>query len=261
MNHSIPMEIQNLLNLYVESLVSEFGDAIFGVYIYGSLASGCFDMETSDIDFMTIIKKDLDEEEIKRIQSIHNKLIESSKYGKILEGEYVSLNDITNGMPKKQYPYFAFGKFQGFVKLKNFAWFQLSEKGINYYGTEFNSIAGNIDWKDVKKELLERLNQYWPSVVNWRLIVSDKWIPLVVLSVCRVYYSLENKSTISKVGGGEYALTKLPTEWHPLIHEALRIHKKSQGKSLFKTRTERLKRVKEFVKFVSEATNSYYAYI
>ncbi len=258
MKHSIPLEIQTLLNYYIELLISEFGDAVFGVYIYGSLATGCFVRGVSDIDFMTIIKKDLDEDDIKRIQFIHKSLDKISVYGHMLEGEYVRFNDIKDGMPAGQYPYFAFGKSRGFVCLKNFAWFQLKERGITYYGTDFRSIAGDIEWRAVKKELLDRLNIYWPGMINWRLMVFNRWLALVVLSACRIYYSLENKSTISKDGGGEYALSKLEEEWHPLIREALRIQKKSSEKSLFKSRIKRLNKTKEFVKHISGIYSAQY---
>lgn len=251
MKPDIPTEVQTLLESYIKLLCREFGNAIYGVYIYGSLVTGCFNKTSSDIDFMTVIRRNMDEDDLKRIQSIHKKLSSTNRYGNMLEGEYVNYGDIKGEMPCKQYPYFAFGKFRGFVNLKNFAWFQLRERGITYYGADFKSIAGSTNWNKIRNELLDRINTYWPNMTNWKLIL-DRWLALVVLSVCRIYFSLENMSTTSKVEGGEYALLKLSEKWHPLISEALRIQKNSSKKSLYKSKIKRLKEAKEFIKDMSE---------
>ena len=255
MEHNIPVEIQTLLESYVKLLREEFGEAIFGVYIYGSLVTGCFDKESSDVDFLTVIKSSLDPEDIKRLEGVHKKLRSINSFGNMLEGEYVRYGDIIDGMPYKQYPYFAFGRFEGHVGLKSFAWFQLKERGIALYGNDFKDIAGETDWKEIRAELLERISDYWSGMADWKLLF-DRWLALVVLSVCRIYYTLENKSTISKDGGGKFALSKLPEKWHILINEALRIQKKSSDRSLYRSRIKRTRDARDFVKHISEKYNA-----
>ncbi len=250
MEYYIPVEIQSLLSSYVNLLKCEFGDALVGVYIYGSVVTGYFKKEYSDIDFMTVINRNLNSSDVDIIQTIHRKLNKSNVYGYLLEGEYVNSNDIKDGIPNGQYPYFAFGEFQGYVNLKSFAWFQLRERGIAYYGDDFCDLAGSISWDEVRAELLDRLNNYWPEKINWKVLFFDRWQALIVLSVCRVYYALEKKSTISKDGGGEYALTKLDSEWNPIIREALRIQNKSKN-SYYKSKLKRFFDTRKFVRYVS----------
>ena len=47
-----------------------------------------------------------------------------------------------------------------------------------------------------------------------------------VLGMLRQYYTLSERSVVSKIGAGQYALTHLPPHWHPVIREALRIRMK-----------------------------------
>ncbi len=252
MGHYIPIEIQSLLSLYVNLLKCKFGDDLVGVYVYGSVATGYFNKEYSDIDFMTVINRNLNTDDVDIIQTIHRKLNKSSSYGYLLEGEYVNFNDIKDGMPAGQYPYFAFGEYQGYVNLKSFAWFQLRERGIACYGSDFCDLAGSISWDEVRTELLDRLNNYWPEKINWKVLFFDRWLSLVILSVCRVYYALEKKSTISKGGGGEFALSKLDSEWIPIIREALRIQNKTSKDSIYKSKLKRFFDTRKFVSHVSE---------
>lgn len=251
MDNRISDEIRAVLNRYTERLREEFGDRIVGVYLYGSLVNGTFDPESSDVDFLTVIRSRPEKEDIARIRQIHGEMCAFSRFGRMLEGEYVGFGDMDGRMPAGKYPYFAYGKFQGYVALKHFAWFQLIEKGVTYYGVNFRDIAGEIEWNDVKDELVDRLSTYWPFAANWKTLL-DKWFALVVLSVCRIYYALENKSTTSKNNGGEYALSRLSKDWHRIILEALRIQKRTPGQSLYRSKLSRWKDVRRFVRHMSD---------
>jgi len=72
-------EVQNILK-------SEF----VGMYLYGSLASGDFDPETSDIDFLVVTTEGLSEETISALEKRHVRFWESGmKWVNKLEGRYL----------------------------------------------------------------------------------------------------------------------------------------------------------------------------
>lgn len=248
MHNSLPMELQQLFQSYVQALSYELGDIVHGVYIYGSVALGYFNNEKSDIDFMTFLKRDLSEDEFKKIKAIHEDLISSNIYADRLEGEYINIQDIQNQNYSKECPYFAFGKYHGAVGIKSFSLFQVKEKGLKIYGEDFNTIVNDIDWNDVKKDLGKRLNEYWTKKGNSSLLLMlDAWISLIVLTLCRIYYVLEKKAVSSKMESAEFVIQNIDEKYHTLIKEALRIQYDTSKKSLFTKKNERKKLTREFV--------------
>src|SRR6266496_379990 len=65
-------------------------DQFVGMYLYGSLSSGDFNPETSDIDFLFVTSHVLSEETISKLDAMHRKTwATSSKRAGELEGSYV----------------------------------------------------------------------------------------------------------------------------------------------------------------------------
>lgn len=248
MDGKIPSSIQKLLKQYGEMLRDTLGDKVHGVYIYGSLATGAFDENKSDIDFMTILKTDVTQETVEQLQSIHKRLKLLHPMAVRLEGEYVPLADVITSKPSKTYPYFAFGKFQGYVGIKSMAWYQIVTMGIPVCGEKLDTVVKTVDWKIVEEELRDRLENYWPGKAGkFALGLLDGWFTLIILNICRIYYALDNRTFTTKTGGGEYVLTKIPQEWHPLIREALRVQNGQPGPSEFSSRLKRMRKMQEFV--------------
>lgn len=50
-------------------------EKIVGVYIYGSIALGAFQIETSDVDFVTVISDSVNEAEKQQIIELHKKIV------------------------------------------------------------------------------------------------------------------------------------------------------------------------------------------
>ena len=57
MNEQMILEQIKTRYLYI------LGDKLVGIYVHGSLAFGCFHYDTSDIDFLVVIKSSLTVEE------------------------------------------------------------------------------------------------------------------------------------------------------------------------------------------------------
>jgi hypothetical protein len=234
----------------------ELGDIVHGVYIYGSVALGHFNKEKSDIDFMTFLKRDITEVELKTIKSIHEKLNSVSVYADRLEGEYINFQDIQNRNYSKEYPYFAFGRYHGVVGIKSFSLFQVKEKGLKIYGEDFNTIIDEINWHDIKNDLAKRLNEYWiKKGKNPLLLMFDGWVSLIVLTLCRIYYVLERESIASKMESAEFIMKSIDEKYLLLIREALRIQYNTSKKSLFNTKTERKKVARQFVNYIVTTCN------
>ncbi len=54
--------VNAVLDLLLNAVRDVLGDRLVGLYLYGSLASGDFDSETSDIDFVAVTSEALPDE-------------------------------------------------------------------------------------------------------------------------------------------------------------------------------------------------------
>jgi hypothetical protein len=84
------------INLLLHKLSTEgqavLGDAFFGLYLYGSLASGDFNLYRSDIDFLCITRGNLKDEQVAGLEEMHAYLSASGMpWVEKLEGVYMPL--------------------------------------------------------------------------------------------------------------------------------------------------------------------------
>lgn len=67
-------EVNEVLNLLLSNVKEILGNQFVGMYLYGSLSSGDFDPETSDIDFLVVTADPLPEEKVAALESMHQQL-------------------------------------------------------------------------------------------------------------------------------------------------------------------------------------------
>src|SRR5437762_546686 len=53
-------EVKSFLRRFVWSFQEYFGESLVGIYLHGSLAMGCFNPVSSDIDLLIVVKETLD---------------------------------------------------------------------------------------------------------------------------------------------------------------------------------------------------------
>lgn len=70
---------------------------------------------------------------------------------------------------------------------------------------------------------------------------------LGVLGVSRLHYTLASGRITSKLGAGEYALTRFDDDWHRIVEECLRIRCGTSGRSLYRSPFERRAQALEFI--------------
>ncbi len=67
-------EVNAVLDLLLSNVRSILGSRFIGLYLYGSLASGHFDPETSDIDFLAVTEGELPDEMLPVLEAMHARL-------------------------------------------------------------------------------------------------------------------------------------------------------------------------------------------
>src|SRR6476620_8673572 len=67
-------EINKILDLLLTSVSQVLGNQLVGMYLYGSLSTGDFDLETSDIDFLVVTTSTLPDKTIADLETMHHRI-------------------------------------------------------------------------------------------------------------------------------------------------------------------------------------------
>ena len=70
-------DVNKILNLLLTSVQEILGNQLVGMYLYGSLSSGDFNPETSDIDFLVVTTSTLSDKAIAELRSMHQRIWKS----------------------------------------------------------------------------------------------------------------------------------------------------------------------------------------
>lgn len=261
MPEPIPALIEPVVNNYLKMVEDRLPDFVTGFYLQGSLALGAFNPELSDIDFIALVSRSWNEQDIVRLRELHN-VLQAIYQRWPLEGIYVRMEDLAQG-GNAAIPHLI--QLKGKLKpgthleLNHVDWWLLKQRGIRLKGPEIEALELKVEWDLLLAGMKHNLNTYWmaytrrPDRIAW--LFTEYGVAWAVLGVLRQYYSFKENDITSKSGAGEYALTQLPPEWHRLIREALNL-RQQDTKSFYRTRTGRAVEAFRFMKYIIRECNS-----
>lgn len=220
------MDTQFYLDQFVAIMKRTLSKNLVGVYLHGSLAMGCFNPRTSDIDFFVVVNNSISKENSRKIADA------------VLE-----LND---EMPNKKGIEFSIvlqGYLQPFTYPTPFE-FHYSEFHQERYRTDANYLCGGFEDEDLASQIAvayERgITLYGPSLqeicepIDRKYYVASIYYDVkdaqqnifdnpvyVVLNLCRVLYYLQEGVISSKQEGGEWGVKALPSDFHSIIQNCL----------------------------------------
>jgi len=134
----------------------------------------------------------------------------------------------------------------------------LKNHGIVIWGIEPEDLPFTVDWDLLLARMKENLNSYWLSWTKrpdaFIVMLSDWGIQWTVLGVIRQYYTFRENSITTKIGAAEYALNCLPSNWHPLIQEAIDI-REGRKRRYYRLKILRMIEAVKFLKYVIKVSN------
>lgn len=244
----IPAGLNPALRAYVDALHEAFPERVYALSLYGSLALGGFVEHTSNIDFLTVMVGQISGDDQFAIKTLHQKLRRVDPWISRLNGEYAELDQIEAGELDTPCLFVADGSLAGRREVSKAGWLTLVQCGISVIGPEPAAFIPDVPWADLEQEMCYDLGVYWaPKAASRWLFLSSAWVAFAVLTLCRILYTIDRHAVTSKLASAEYALGILPTEWHHLIHEALRVHTGEGDRSFYATRIERAVATRRFV--------------
>ncbi|TFH36708.1 MAG: DUF4111 domain-containing protein [Anaerolineales bacterium] len=214
----VDVVVQDLL----EAVKDALGENFFGLYLYGSLATGGFVPSRSDIDFLVISRTGLTEAEIERLEEAHQRLWNSgSKWAAKLEGKYLPLEQLKRNDPAAP-PVPTVNEGQYYLDREGVDWvFQrhvLIEHETIVEGPSLKPYIDPVSTRDLQTAIGELLEGWWaPMLANPKRLTSPGYPAYAVLSMCRALYLLEFGTIASKEQASSWVKSSQPSKWASLI--------------------------------------------
>lgn len=224
-----PMQITPFadVNRMLELLQSRIGEALeanlVGLYLSGSLVTGDFDLDVSDIDLVAVTASVLTATELDRLEVMHRAIAISEKtWDNRIEVAYISARALktfrtygsTIGITSPGEPFHT--REAGKDWLIN--WYVVREKGITLRGPPPETLIDPIS----KPELIEWVRDHVTGLREWIKKRSHRNGQVyATLTMCRALYTVTTGDFVSKRQSAGWVEQKLP-EWAPFIRETLR---------------------------------------
>ncbi|AKI97399.1 aminoglycoside adenylyltransferase domain-containing protein [Kosmotoga pacifica] len=219
-------DVNTILHKLKSSVKAVLREQFIGMYVHGSLASGDFNPESSDIDFLVVTANELSGKTIAALKDMHACITNSgSKWARKLEGSYIHQHALKQyNPPDAPRPYVNEGNFH-LVKYGS-EWILekhvLLEHGIVIEGPPLQTLIDPIKPDDIRQATLAILNEWWlPMLHDTTRLKSDEYQAYGVLTMCRILYTLKHGTIASKPVSAAWVKKEFNGQWTSLIELAL----------------------------------------
>ena len=232
-------EVNAMLQTLLPSVQAVLGNNFIGMYLDGSLAVGDFD-EDSDIDFVVVTNQPISEPDFLALQAMHDRIATfDSPYATDLEGSYLSQHALRHYDPANDlHPNIERGAGERLKWVYHEASWDvhrsvLRDCGIIITGPAPETLIDPVSPDQLRKAMLS-------AQLPWaaRLLNESAWIQsrgyqsYIVLTLCRLLYTLYHGTIVSKLAAVRWTKEVLGEQWHPLIDRAWEGRHHHQGAAL-----------------------------
>mgnify|MGYP000911045004 FL=1 len=269
----LPKPADTIIKEFVQQISKIEQFLIEGIYLTGSIGLSDFHSNKSDIDFL-IFCRDLPDDKIAlKLKFIHQKI--AKQYPKPdLSGSYLTLESIKsdNTATAKILSW-----HQNVMRYREFEMsvISLSELKLNaltIFGQQAEDLPIEIDQDELNKFLYHNINSYWRKWINQHstffnrkllLLFFPRFTEWSVLGAGRQLCTLQTGKIVSKTEAGYYCLKHLPSQFHPVIQEAIQIRKDNRTyplvrSYLIKPSFDRLEQTIQCVNYIIDTFNATY---
>ncbi len=221
-------DIALLLRELLAGMQDILKERLIGMYLEGSLANGGFDA-ASDVDFLAITSEPVDENTFRALFALHERLASfPTPWAVELEGSYLPIHFLQRFDPKQRFhPNLERGREER-LKIADHdeGWWTihrhiLYHRGIRLYGPDPRTLYTPPAPDDLKRAMRTVLTVWAQGLVeNPQKMNTRGYQSYVVLSLCRILYTLTHGEVASKPHAMQWALKTLEPRWHGLIQRA-----------------------------------------
>jgi predicted nucleotidyltransferase len=212
------------LHQQVRTILAE---QIVGLYLHGSLAQGDFDLERSDIDILVVTEDKPSGEQIAALRAMHARLAAGpSPWGAELEVSYIPLRSLRRHDPTDAlHPRIGRGE-QLVMEQHDSDWViqrhVLREHGVPVAGPSLHELIDPVNQAELRQATAELMRSWWEPMIDDPARLRQRgYQAYAVLTMCRVLYTLDSGTVVTKPVAACWALEQLDQRWSALIESAL----------------------------------------
>jgi predicted nucleotidyltransferase len=216
-------DVNAMLDLVRSRIQAVLRTRLVGLYLYGSLVTGDFDPDRSDLDLLAVISSELDQNELAALGAMHQDIARDEKrWDNRLEVAYLSTNALRT-FKSETSPIAIISPGEPFHRktadkdwLIN--WYYAREQGLTLFGPSPKLLIEPISHEEVLLWLRDHLRS-WPELIGkFRTRNGQVY---ATLTMCRALYTFNTGGLNSKPQAASWAAKQFP-EWAPLVNNALR---------------------------------------
>jgi hypothetical protein len=250
-------DVNKALEQLLTSISQVLGNQLVGMYLYGSLSGGDFDLESSDIDFLVVTTSSLSDKTIADLETMHHRIWESgSKWAPKLEGSYIPKREIRKHNPRSG-PCPTVNESRFYLDKRGSDWIIqrhiVREQGVVLAGPDPKTLIDPVSAQDLRRAVKGVLNEWWFPMLEdptWLREHGSEYHAYTILTMCRALYTLENGTIVSKPVAARWVQGKLGEHWSRVIDQALLAQK--QGSENFHLYSNAL----QLIRITRELANS-----
>jgi predicted nucleotidyltransferase len=227
-NHPTPHpDVNEILNHLLSNAKDLLKDQFVGMYLYGSLSSGDFNPETSDVDFLVVTSNYLPEATIAELESMHQRIWASGlERAERLEGAYIPKALIRRHDPNAA-PCPTINEKKFYVGGFGSDWIiqrhVVRECGVVVEGPDPKTLIDPVSPDDIRNAVMDTLNEWWFPMLDdpsWLQQHGSNYHGFAVITMCRALHAIEHGTIVSKPVAVQWAREKFGSEWHSLLERA-----------------------------------------
>jgi len=220
--------VETILNTIVIRYRTLLQDNLVGIYLHGSLAMGCFNPGSSDIDFIVVIREDIPDPTKRELVNVLLKLGEDGP-AKDFEMSVV-LREFTKNFvyPTPFVLHYSQLYRNRYLKDPQYLCANGVDEDLVSHFTVIYHRGKSLFGLPIRMVFSEVPKAYYvQSILN---DVKDADIEIVqnpvytILNFCRILIYLKEGKIVSKKEGGEWGVENLPVRFHDLVYEALSVY-------------------------------------
>jgi predicted nucleotidyltransferase len=222
-------DANTLISTFNTQIKAILNDKFIGMYLYGSLAVGDFDPNSSDIDFLVVTTEEVRGDLLAQLQAMHHEIYNSSMSNLVteIEASYIPKDAIwTYDINNRHHAHIDRGYDQLQVWQHDMDWiiqrYSLRGYGIVLEGPPIQELIAPISRAELLQALWDLMEYWWIPMCDIPTSLEDEaYRTYAIFTMCRILYTIEHGQIVSKVKAGQWALKTLDTQWQPLIQRAL----------------------------------------
>jgi hypothetical protein len=225
-------EVNEVLDAVLTSIRWELGDKLVGLYAFGSLVSGDFNLKRSDLDLAAVLTADLDDAEFALLQQMHAEIAKTYPvWHDRIEVGYIAAANLSAFDPKCTIAVISPGEPFHF-RTAEYGWLfnlaVLRKQGLVISGPPPKTLISAITKEDLDHSLkgLMRMWRDWTNDPDPHLTHSQQAYP--VMTMCRALRAYRTGEFVSKSDAVQWAAKEVP-EWSGLILESVKWRDEPNG--------------------------------